>query len=92
MKDEAAGIPITKFCGLRSKMYSYTLDGDSGATIKKCKGISKGVVKKSLTFGDYKEILFNETKSSHTMKTIRSVKHQVGNFSITKSSLSAFVK
>ena len=26
MKDEAAGVPINEFVGLRSKMYSYCLD------------------------------------------------------------------
>ncbi|WAQ94574.1 LOW QUALITY PROTEIN: hypothetical protein MAR_007045 [Mya arenaria] len=44
MKDEAAGTPITEFVGLRSKMYSYTLNNKHA--IKKCKGITEGVVKK----------------------------------------------
>ena len=43
-----------------------------------------------MSFDDYKETLFNETKSSHTMKTIRFNRHQIGNYSITKYSLSCF--
>ena len=38
-KDEAAGIPITEFVGLRSKMYSYMKDNDKGG--KTAKGIKK---------------------------------------------------
>ena len=38
-KDEAAGIPITEFVGLRSKMYSYVKDNDKGG--KTAKGIKK---------------------------------------------------
>ena len=38
-KDEAAGIPITEFVGLRSKMYSYMKDNETGG--KTAKGIKK---------------------------------------------------
>ena len=38
-KDEAAGIPITEFVGLRSKMYSYMKDNQKGG--KTAKGIKK---------------------------------------------------
>ena len=34
-KDEAAGIPITEFVGLRSKMYSYIKDNDKGGKTAK---------------------------------------------------------
>ena len=87
MKDEAAGIPITEFIGLRSKMYSYTL---SDKCVKKCKGITKGVVKKNITFENYKETLFGTLTKKHNMKAIRSTKHQLKSFSITKTSLSCF--
>ena len=44
-KDEAAGIPITEFVGLRSKMYSYIKDNKKGG--KTAKGIKKNVIKKT---------------------------------------------
>ena len=40
-KDEAAGIPITEFVGLRSKMYSYVKDNEKGG--KTAKGIKKNI-------------------------------------------------
>ena len=43
-KDEASGIPITEFIGLRSKMYSYIKDNDQNN--KTAKGIKKSVIKK----------------------------------------------
>ena len=42
-KDEACCKQTTEFVGLRSKLYSYKLDGDDH---KKCKGVKKNVVKK----------------------------------------------
>lgn len=40
-KDEAAGIPIIKFIGLWSKMYSYIEDNNKGG--KTAKGIKKNI-------------------------------------------------
>ena len=51
MKDECAGKQITEFVGLRAKSYAYIVDGKDS---KKCKGIKKGVVNKSLSINDYK--------------------------------------
>ena len=52
MKDELEGKIMTKFVAMIPKLYSYReLDGSED---KKCKGIKKCVVKKTLTFGDYK--------------------------------------
>ena len=51
-KDEAGGDIIDGFVGLRAKLYSYKkFEGEEN---KKCKGIKKSVVKKSITHEDYK--------------------------------------
>ena len=87
-KDESAGIPITEFVGLRSKMYSYVKDNEQ--TARMAKGIKKQVIKKNLTHDNYKEVLFNNEQMQHTMKTIRSKSHQLGSFELNKISLSCF--
>ena len=56
-KDELGCVIMTEFIALRPKLYSYKVL--NGAESKKCKGIKKCVVKKTLTFEDYKSCLFN---------------------------------
>ena len=58
-KDEAGGKQIAEFVGLRAKLCTYRMDGD-GNEEKKCKGVTKVVVKKSISFEDYKNCLFNK--------------------------------
>ena len=87
-KDEACGIPITEFVGLRSKMYSYIKENLKGG--KTAKGIKKNVIKEDITHENYKNTLFNKEQMHHTMKTIRSEKHQLGSYEINKVSLSCF--
>ena len=59
MKVELGGAIMTEFMALRPKLYSYKVQ--DGAENKKCKGIKKCVVKKTLTFKDYKNCLFNDS-------------------------------
>ena len=87
-KDEACGIPITEFVGLRSKMCSYVKDNNKGG--KTAKGIKKCVIKKNISHNNYKETLFNNQQMYHTTKTIRSQNHQLGSYEINKVSLSCF--
>ena len=62
MKDELGGAIMTEFVALRPKLYSYRkLDG---AEDKKCKGIKKCMVKKTLAFDNYKNCLFSPTNGS----------------------------
>ena len=87
-KDEAAGIPITEFIGLRSKMYSYIKDNQKGG--KTAKGIKKNTIKNDIKHEDYKNVLINNKQIHHTMKTIRSINHQLGSYELNKVSLSCF--
>ena len=58
MKDELGGKIMTEFVALRPKLYAYRqLDGEED---KRCKGIKKCVVKKTLGFDDYKKCLFDQ--------------------------------
>ena len=82
-KDEAAGIPIVEFVGLRSKMYSYMKDNDKGD--KTAKGVKKNVIKKNIKHKDYKNVLFNNEQIYHKMKTIRSQNHELGSFELKKN-------
>ena len=55
-KDEVGGKIIDEFVGLRAKLYSYKMfDGEES---KKCKGVKKSVIKKSIAHEDYKKCLF----------------------------------
>ena len=75
MKDELGGKIMTEFMALRPKLYSYKkLDGLED---KKCKGIKKCVVKKTLTFEDYKACLSNDSTEYRSQLMFRSAKHEV---------------
>ena len=87
-KDEAAGVPVVEFIGLRSKVYSYLKDNDVCG--KTAKGIKKYIITKNIKHEDYKEVLFNNKQMHHTIKTIRSNNHQLGSFELNKISLSCF--
>ena len=82
MKDEAASDIIQEFIGLRSKLYSYKMF--SGKEQKKCKGVSKAVIKKKITPEDYKECLFSRKESVRKMNVIRSRKHEIFSETIEK--------
>ena len=85
MKDELKGAIMTEFVALRPKLYSYRkLDG---AEDKKCKGIKKCVVKKTLTFDDYKDCLFNPDAIYRSQLMFRSSKHEVHMIEVNKVAL-----
>ena len=82
MKDELGGTIMTEFVALRPKLYSYKkLDGSED---KKCKGIKKCVVKKTLTFEDYKTGLFNDSTEYRSQLMFRSSKHEVHTIEVSK--------
>ncbi|CAH3184930.1 unnamed protein product [Porites evermanni] len=87
-KDEAAGMPIVEFIGLRSKMYSYVKD--NGKNEKTAEGVRKYVIKKNITHENYKDCLLNRKQMLNSMHTIRSECHQIGSYQLNKISLSCF--
>ena len=85
MKDELGDKIMTEFVALRPKLYSYKkLDGLED---KKCKGIKKCVVKKTLTFEDYKTCLFSDSMEYRSQLMFRSAKHEVHTIEVNKVAL-----
>ena len=87
MEDELGGAIMTEFVALRPELYSYRkLDG---AEDKKCKGIKKCVVKKTLTFDNYKNCLFSPTNGSTFRRQLmfRNKKHKVHTVEVNKAAL-----
>ena len=87
MKDEAGGKIIEEFVGLRSKLYSYKMF--EGKEEKKCKGIKKVVVKKQISFEDYKECLLSKQPQMRKMNVIRSHQHEIFSETVNKIALVA---
>ena len=86
-KDEAAGKIIKEFVGLRAKLYSYKMD--EGKENKRCKGIKKAVVEKSITHGDYKTCLETGKEQLRKQNIIRSYEHTLYTEEVNKIALSA---
>ena len=85
MKDELGGAIMTEFVALRPKLYSYKkLDGSED---KKCKGIKKYVVKKTLTFEDYKTCLPSNSTEYRSQLMFRSAKHDFHTIEVNKVTL-----
>ena len=77
---------MTEFVALRPKLYSYIkLDGSED---KKCKGIKKCVIKKTLTFEDYKNCPLNPLLGGmniyRSQLMFRSIKHEVHTIEVNK--------
>jgi hypothetical protein len=87
-KDEAGGVPITEFVGLRSKMYSYVKENGKGGMT--AKGVKKYVITNKLTHENFKDVISNSKRLRHNMNTIRSKKHTIGTYEIRKITLSCF--
>ena len=85
MKDELGGEIMREFISLPPKMYSYKV-GNSEP--KKCKGIKKCVVKKTISFDDYKRCLFSGEQSHRSQLLFRSRKHEVKTLEVNKLALS----
>ena len=76
---------MTDFVALRPKLYSYKQQ--DGSEDKKCKGIKKCIVKKTLTFEDYKTCLFSDSTEYRCQLMFRSAKHEVRTIEVKKEAL-----
>ena len=85
MKDELGGEIMKEFVSLRPKMCSYRV-GNSEP--KKCKGIRHCVVKKMISFDNYKRCLFSGEWSHRSQLLFRSRKHEVKTLEVNKLALS----
>ena len=85
MKDELGGEIMCGFVSLRLKMYYYKV-GNSEP--KKCKGIKCCVVKRTISFEDYKKCLFSGEQSHRSQLLFRSRKHEVRTLEVNKLALS----
>ena len=85
MKDELGGEIMEEFVTLRPKMYSYkTSEKES----KKCKLIKKCVVRKTITFEDYKNCLFSGETSYRSQLMFGSSLHKIQTLEVNKVALS----
>ena len=85
MKDELGGKIMTDFVALRPNLYSYR--GLDSSEDKKCKGIKKCVVKKTLTFEDYKTCLFCDSTEYRSQLMFRLAKHEFHTIEVNKVAL-----
>ena len=95
---------ITHFIDLRPKLYALKVKQNEDALKnvpkkllpfkgkeeeRKAKGVKKSVIKKSLSFEDYKKCLFSEDEIMKEMNVITSENHDIYSMTINKVALSA---
>ena len=86
MKDELGGEIMKEFVSLRPKMYSYRV---GNAEPKKYKGIKKCVMKKTITFDDYKDYLFKGRNVYKSQLLFRSDRHEIKTLEVNKLALNS---
>ena len=84
MKDELGGGIMTELVTLRPKMYAYK---EGGSESKKHKGIKKCVIKKTISFDDYKACLFSGEASYRSQLMFRSSKYEVKTLEVNRLAL-----
>ena len=87
-KDEMNGVPISEFCGLRSKMYSILR---ANATEKKAaNGVMEQIKENVLTHEDYKETLCSKEIRSDEGCKIFQKEHNLYTVNFSKKTLSPY--
>lgn len=88
MKDECNGKIVTKFYGLRSKMYCLQVEHED--YVKKAKGVKSNVIKNSITSRHYHDCLMNSSVIYREQCMIRSLFHKMYTIKCNKLALSPF--
>jgi hypothetical protein len=95
-KDEMNTLLIQEFLALNPKVYSIMhqemkQDGEIvDHNTKKCKGVSKTVVKKDIKHEHYKKVLDTNKKEHRSITSIRSFNHELYTFRQQKVALTSF--
>ena len=84
IKDELGGKIMTEFVALRLKSYAYKYNSKEE---KKCKGIKKCFIKKTLGFDDYVNCLLCGNNDYRLQLMFRSTKHEVHTVKVNKVAL-----
>ena len=86
MKIETGSKIMDEFCGIRSKLYCYTIDKEN-EDHKRCKGVKKSVAEKDLNMELYKKCIFDHNNISVSQNVIRSYSHQLYTETVNKVAL-----
>ena len=86
-KDELKGKIMTENCNARAKTYAFRYDNDKEN--KKTKGTKKCVIKKDLTFENYKESVFKNKIIMRSQLRFKSDDHNVYTVEINKIAISS---
>jgi hypothetical protein len=81
-KDESPDEVIKSFVGIRSKCYTFKTKNN---VVKKAKGVSKVVIKKNVSFDDYKNCVLKDEPKNVKINAIRTV--NMMNYSLTQNKL-----
>ena len=87
MKDELNGKIMTEFVALRAKLYAYKINDAKKSEAKRCKGVKKCVVDKTLTFDDYKKCLDNGKEVYREQLFFRNKNHELYTTRVNKIAL-----
>ena len=85
-KDELDGKIMTKCCALRAKVYAYLME--AGNERKKAKGTKKYIMKKEITFENYRKSFFNSEILLKLQQRFKSGHYKVRTEEVNKIALS----
>ena len=86
-KDELEGVPMKYFTALNPKVYCFE---SADASVRKCKGVSKVVVKKEITNSDFKKVIDTGENIKKNVCAIRSFNHAVYTIETEKKCLTNY--